>query len=120
MQHLPIFFDVKQQLCVVIGGGEIATRKVSLLCRAQAKVQVVSPELCPALQNMLADGKIEHISKTYADNDLDNAVLVIGATDNLDVNRQIAQTAKAKREPVVQRSRSGGVLRRARPAGQGR
>lgn len=100
MQHLPIFFDVKQQLCVVIGGGEIATRKVSLLCRAQAKVQVVSPELCPALKNMLADGKIEHISKTYADSDLDNAVLVIGATDNLDVNRQIAQTAKSKGIPV--------------------
>src|SRR5210317_1522855 len=49
---------------------------------------------------MLADGKIEHISKTYSDSDLDNAVLVIGATDNLDVNRQIAQTAKAKGIPV--------------------
>jgi len=43
MQHLPIFFDIKKQLCVVIGGGEIATRKVTLLMRAQASVRVVAP-----------------------------------------------------------------------------
>jgi siroheme synthase (precorrin-2 oxidase/ferrochelatase) len=43
----------------------------------------------------LADGKIEHISKTYSDSDLDNAVLVIGATDNLDVNRHSISSIKS-------------------------
>ena len=100
MQHLPIFFDVKQQLCVVIGGGEIATRKVALLLRAEAKVRVVAPELCASLQTLLHNGRIEHAAKTYQLSDLDDAVLVIGATDDLQVNREIAQAARERRIPV--------------------
>jgi len=100
MQHLPIFFDVKQQLCIVVGGGEIATRKVALLLRAQARVRVVAPELCASLASMLSNGKIEHIARSYQDSDLDEAVLVIGATDNLEVNRQVAEAARQRKIPV--------------------
>lgn len=100
MQHLPIFFDIKQQLCIVIGGGEIATRKVALLLRAQGRVCVISPELCPSLSRLKDSGKIEHVAKTYEESDLGQAVLVIGATGDLDVNRQIAEAARSRKIPV--------------------
>lgn len=100
MQHLPIFFDVKQQLCLVIGGGEIATRKVSLLLRAQAKVRVVAPELCASLAHMAECGRIEHVVAEYSAQSLDDAVLVIGATNDLTINRQIAEDARARKLPV--------------------
>jgi uroporphyrin-III C-methyltransferase/precorrin-2 dehydrogenase/sirohydrochlorin ferrochelatase len=100
MQHLPIFLDIKEQLCVVIGGGEIATRKVTLLLRAQARVRVIAPELCQSLASLQTNGSIEHIARAYRESDLDEAILVIGATDDLDVNREVARAARARRIPV--------------------
>ena len=100
MQHLPIFFDVKQQLCLVIGGGEIATRKVSLLLRAGARVRVVAPELCQGLQRLSDEGRIEHLARPYRTEDLDEAVLVMAATNDLSKNREIAQAARSRRLPV--------------------
>ena len=100
MQHLPIFFDVKQQLCIVVGGGEIAARKVSVLLRAQAQVRVIAPELCTSLSGLAEDDTIEHIARNYENSDLDEAILVIGATDDLQVNRQIAKYARNLKIPV--------------------
>lgn len=100
MQHLPIFFDVKQQLCVVIGGGEIATRKVALLLRAGATVRVTAPQLCQSLATLHENGKIEHVARAYRETDLDGAVLVIGATNDLALNRQIASDARSRGIPV--------------------
>ena len=100
MRHLPIFFDIEQQPCVVIGGGEIATRKVALLRRAGGRVRVVAPELCPSLARMADNGEIEHIARDYREEDLDEAVLVIGATNDVAVNRQVAAAARARRIPV--------------------
>jgi len=100
MQHLPIFFDVKQQLCLVIGGGEIATRKVSLLLRAGARVRVIAPELCTSLERLAEKGKIEYKSRAYRPEDIDDAALVIGATNDLATNREIATRAKRQRIPV--------------------
>jgi uroporphyrin-III C-methyltransferase/precorrin-2 dehydrogenase/sirohydrochlorin ferrochelatase len=100
MQHLPIFFDVKQQPCVVIGGGEIATRKITLLLRAGAEITVVAPELCDSVAKLATDGKIQHIARKYQADDLNQAVLAIGATDNLERNQQIAQDARARKIPV--------------------
>ena len=100
MQHLPIFFDIKQQLCVVIGGGEIATRKVTLLLRTGAKVRVIAPEMCHSLSTLQANGKIEHLARQYQEGDLDGAVLAIAATDVAQTNRLVAAAARASRIPV--------------------
>jgi uroporphyrin-III C-methyltransferase / precorrin-2 dehydrogenase / sirohydrochlorin ferrochelatase len=100
MQHLPIFFDVKEQLCVVIGGGEIATRKVALLLRAQARVRVIAPQLCTSIQRLLDNGRIEYVARGYQDGDLEDAVLAIGATDDEAVNQDVARAARARHIPV--------------------
>jgi uroporphyrin-III C-methyltransferase/precorrin-2 dehydrogenase/sirohydrochlorin ferrochelatase len=100
MQHLPIFLSVRDQLCVVIGGGEIATRKVAQLLRSGASVRVVSPELCRGIAKFHADGRIEHIARHYEDGDIAGAYLAFAATDNERVNHAVAEAGRALRVPV--------------------
>ncbi len=100
MQHLPIFLDVKQQPCVVIGGGEIAARKIRLLLQSGAQVKVVSPKLCHSLQTLLEQGEIDVQPRSYQADDLSGATLVIGATGDPGINRQIGQKARALNIPV--------------------
>ena len=100
MEHLPVFLSVKNRFCVIVGGGEIATRKVSLLLRAGARVRVVSPELCPNLTTLRDQGKIEHIPRGYQDGDLDEACLAVAATDDSEVNRTVAAAGRQLSTPV--------------------
>jgi uroporphyrin-III C-methyltransferase/precorrin-2 dehydrogenase/sirohydrochlorin ferrochelatase len=100
MEHLPIFLSVKDQFCVVVGGGEIATRKVSLLLRAGAHLQIVAPELCPNLAALRDEGRIEHLARGYRDGDLDDAYLAIAATDNAETNHAVAAAGRALGIPV--------------------
>ena len=100
MEHLPIFLSVRGQFCVVVGGGEIATRKVTLLLRADAHVQVVAPQLCPNLTKLRDEGRIEHLGRAYRDGDLDDAYLAIAATDNAEINHEVAAAGRAQGIPV--------------------
>jgi uroporphyrin-III C-methyltransferase/precorrin-2 dehydrogenase/sirohydrochlorin ferrochelatase len=100
MEHLPIFLSVKDQFCVVIGGGEIATRKVALLLRAGAHVQVVSPELCPNLGKFRDEGRIEHVARGYEDGDLDDAYLAFAATNDEQTNHRVAEAGRGLQIPV--------------------
>ena len=100
MEHLPIFLSVQNQFCVVVGGGEIATRKVSLLLRAGAHLQIVAPELCPNLAALRDEGRIEHLARGYRNGDLDDAYLAIAATDNAETNHAVATAGRALGIPV--------------------
>ena len=81
MHYLPLFLDVRNRLCVVIGGGAVAVRKVRLLRRAEARVRVVAPELDATLVRMAADGELEHLSRRFIEADLDGSTLVVAATN---------------------------------------
>ena len=96
MDFLPIFLNIRHQPCLVIGGGEVAARKVSMLLKAQAQVTVIAPEICPALQ--LAD--IRHIAATFQTSHLQGAKLVIAATDDHAVNIAVHANATAQNIPV--------------------
>ena len=100
MQALPIFFNIARRPCIVIGGGDIALRKVSMLLRAQGDVTVVSPDLHADLQVLRSEGKIKHIAQTFVPSQLQGACLVIAATDDGAVNEAVSQTAKAENIPV--------------------
>jgi uroporphyrin-III C-methyltransferase/precorrin-2 dehydrogenase/sirohydrochlorin ferrochelatase len=100
MEHLPIFLSVKGQYCVVVGGGEIATRKVTLLLRAGAQVQVIAPELCHNLSKLRDEGRIEHLARSYEPGDIDDAYLAIAATDREDINHLVAQAGRNMQIPV--------------------
>jgi len=100
MEHLPIFLDIKNQPCLVVGGGEIAVRKVNSLLRAGAAVTVVSPRLAPDLEQKRAAGELEHLERDFRDADLDGRHLTIAATDDRQVNRRVAELARERRIPV--------------------
>lgn len=84
----------------MIGGGEVAARKVERLLTCQARVCVVSPELVFELAALKKEGRIEHQKSEYTGEHLDGACLVIGATDSEQTNARISQDAKTKGIPV--------------------
>ena len=100
MDYLPIFLKIRNQTCVVFGGGKIASRKITLLLRAGGKVRVISPELSEALAQRSERGELEHIARDYASSDLESAALVVAATNHPSVNREIATAAEARGLPV--------------------
>ena len=100
MQALPIFMNINQRLCVVIGAGEVAARKVTMLLRAQASVTVYAPEICPTLADLVEAGRIRYQQARFADQQLSGACLVIAATNDLQVNTAVSLAAKANNLPV--------------------
>ena len=100
MDFFPIFLKLENRDCLVVGAGKVAARKVTLLLRAGARVQVVAPELCDELAALLAEGDISHLAREFEDNDIDARVLVIAATNRQAVNRRVSELANAKNLPV--------------------
>ncbi len=100
MQALPIFMNISQRLCVVIGAGEVAARKVTMLLRAQASVTVYAPEICPTLADLVEAGRIRYQQARFADQQLSGACLVIAATNDLQVNTAVSLAAQANNIPV--------------------
>ncbi|MFA5241298.1 MAG: siroheme synthase CysG [Sulfuricella sp.] len=100
MEFLPVFLDIKGKTCAVIGGGDVAARKVSMLLNAGGKVTVVAPELCPTLKRQSESGEIHYVQSRFAPAHLQEAIVVIAATDDREVNKQVSEVAKAHRLPV--------------------
>ncbi|RKZ59588.1 MAG: uroporphyrinogen-III C-methyltransferase [Gammaproteobacteria bacterium] len=100
MEYLPIFIQIKNRPCLVVGGGSIAARKVALLRKAQADVTVISPDLCDELQQLNEEQQIQHTAREFEDFDLESCVLVIAATDQRSVNERVSSLAHQLRLPV--------------------
>jgi len=100
MDYLPVFMNLRGRTSVVIGGGEVALRKIGMLLKAHANVTVVAPELCPELSDWRAQGKVAHVAARFEPSQLDGAQLVIAATDDEEVNRQVSIAAQARNIPV--------------------
>jgi len=101
LDFLPIFMDLKQRNILVVGGGDVAERKIDLMLRAGAKVTVVSPQLCGVLQGLSDAGKILHLVDEYDEQLLLQGVtLVVAATDNKAVNQEVSEDAQALGIPV--------------------
>ncbi len=100
MEFLPIFMNVRGQRCLVVGGGEVAERKASLLLQAGAAITLVSPELTDELKLLVDKGKIAFRQSEFSESDLEGVTLVIAATDNEAVNRQVSELARARQLPV--------------------
>ncbi len=100
MQALPIFMNITNRLCVVIGGGEVATRKVTMLLKANAAITLYSPELCHELQDLANAGKITYVNARFEQSQLANACMVVAATNDEPVNIAVSVAAKAQNIPV--------------------
>ncbi len=100
MDLLPIFITLHNRRCVVIGGGGIAARKVSLLLKAGAQVTVVAPQLCASLENLQQTKTIQWLPVMFESQQLEGAMLAIAATDDEAVNRAVSNAAQTRNIPV--------------------
>lgn len=98
MQSLPIFINLIDQRCVVIGGGEVAFRKITMLRKAQAnRIDCYATEFNQGIQTLAEQAEIKSYQTGFQDSQLDGASLVIAATDDARVNAQVSAAAKARR-----------------------
>ena len=96
MNLLPIFLDIRGRLCLVVGGGEVAHRKASVLLEAGATVRAVAPQFYEAFAGL----RIERITERFRPSHLDGVALAIAATDDGAVNREVSEEARARNIPV--------------------
>ncbi|MEN8198726.1 MAG: bifunctional precorrin-2 dehydrogenase/sirohydrochlorin ferrochelatase [Thermodesulfobacteriota bacterium] len=100
MSLYPVYLDIRDQLCLVIGGGKVARRKVESLIPCGALVRLVSPEVDEALADLAASGRVDWQQRNYAPGDLQGAKLVFAATDNDEIQEQVVREANELAIPV--------------------
>ncbi|MDN3701742.1 NAD(P)-dependent oxidoreductase [Vibrio artabrorum] len=95
MRYFPMFLDVENKPILVVGGGEVACRKVDSLLRAGASVTLVSPKVAPYLKQLIDDGKLHWIQNFYSSQIISKNYLQVWATtDNPSLNHQVYNDAK--------------------------
>ena len=100
MDYLPLFFDLRKQRCLLVGGGAVATRKARLLAKAGALIRVVAPAVEMELSDLAQASGGEVIVDIYKASHLQDCVLVICATDSEAVNKQVSADCQARHLPV--------------------
>ena len=100
MDFLPIFLNIREQPCLVVGGGAVAARKTAMLLRAGGRVTVLAPALAADFDAYLEEGRVTYRATSFRPEDVNDYVIVIAATDDQAVNRAVADAAKAKRIAV--------------------
>ncbi|HXY95826.1 MAG TPA: siroheme synthase CysG [Steroidobacteraceae bacterium] len=100
MDYLPVFLRLAGEAAVVVGGGQVAARKVDWLLKTGARVTVVAPELAPGLALRAARGELTHLAQSFAPAGLAGAAAVIAASDDPGVNAAVAGAARARCIPV--------------------
>lgn len=97
MSLYPLHLNIGGKLCVIVGGGAVAERKVGALLDAQARVRVVSPEISPRLAEWAASGQIETVLLPYAPDQLNGVFLAFAATNDFAVNARVIADAQERR-----------------------
>lgn len=94
--YYPVSLNIRGRKCLVIGGGQVAARKVKGLLEHGAVVEVISPELCPELADLTGNREITSRIREYRTGDLEGAFMAIIATDDRRVNREAAAEARKR------------------------
>lgn len=100
MDYFPIFLDLRGAPCLVVGGGEVALRKVRLLLAAGARLTVVAPDVVPELAALVEEGACAHLCQPFADALVSGQRLVVAATNLREVNRTVSEAAQTAGIPV--------------------
>ena len=92
----PVVLVNRGEGAVVVGGGEVAVRKVAGLLEANLEVTVISPRLCPVLEEVAAQGRIAVLRRAYRPDDLAGARLVFACADDPQVNQAVWREAQER------------------------
>ncbi|MGA7624105.1 MAG: bifunctional precorrin-2 dehydrogenase/sirohydrochlorin ferrochelatase [Candidatus Acidiferrales bacterium] len=96
MSLFPMFVKLRDRLCIVVGGGEVAAAKIPGLIAAQAKIRVIAPEVNQQITGRVREGLVEWRRKQFESGDLADAYLVVAATNVPDVNHEVYGEAEAR------------------------
>lgn len=108
MKLYPLNLDIENQSCVVIGGGEVALRKIRGLLEAGALVKVIAPEICAEVEELFQRGEIVWLREKFSAELLGDEIILIATTNNPEVNRRAAELARAKKFLVNVVNEAGG------------
>lgn len=98
MDYFPVFVELNGQPCLVVGGGEIAARKISLLAKAGASITVIAKTVSHHVTDLASRYPLTVIEKSFDETDLNNGFrLVVSATDNHETNQRVADAANGLR-----------------------
>lgn len=100
MEYLPIFLRLRAEPVLVVGGGEVAARKVALLQAAGAQVTVVAPSCVTTLEQQATRGELRWLQRNFHADDITEARLVVAATDTQAVNAEVSRLCHALARPV--------------------
>jgi precorrin-2 dehydrogenase/sirohydrochlorin ferrochelatase len=92
---LALFVELEGALCVCIGGGNVAARRVASLLRARAQIRVIAPHVMPEIAALASAPSLELVPRAYQDGDVQGARLVVVATNNREVDERVARDALA-------------------------
>jgi siroheme synthase-like protein len=95
-QYYPVFLDVADHPCLVVGGGPVAEGKVAGLLAAGARVTVVSPTVTARLAGWAAEGRVLHLARAYRAGDVEGRRLALVATDDAAVTRAVVADGRAR------------------------
>ena len=91
--HYPVILKLKGKKCVIIGGGQVAARKLITLCEAGAAVTAIAPAFCDELVKAAAKYPCQLLKDYYKAKYIQQAFIVIAATNDAAINRQITANA---------------------------
>ncbi len=99
MQNYPIFVNLQNQPCLVVGAGPVALRKIRLMRSAGAKITVIAPEMCDDLEQEFIND-IDYLQREFTDDDIHGYRLITAATSAPEVNQRVSELAQAANIPV--------------------
>ncbi|PPV07503.1 siroheme synthase [Xanthomonas bromi] len=100
MPLFPLFANLQGRAVLVIGGGEVATRKVLALLKAGAQIRLYAHALSPELAELMQAGRFEQLDDEFDPAWIDTVWLVVAATDDADLNQRVAAAAGARQRLV--------------------
>lgn len=93
MKYFPVFLDANRINALVVGGGDVAARKIELLLKTTTSITVMSETLAPSVARLVQENKLTHLAHNYQTGFLNGINLVIAATDNTQVNKAVYDEA---------------------------
>ena len=95
-KYFPLFLDLQDKPCLVVGAGEIATRKAAQLLHYGARLTVVAPEASGTVREWAQEGRVHWHQREFRDSDVEGMLLVVASTDSSQVNRAIFDAASGR------------------------
>lgn len=108
MKLYPLNLDIENKNCVVVGGGEVALRKIRGLLEAGAVVKVIAPKICAGVEELFQRGEVSLVREKFSAEMLGDEIILIAATNDKELNQQISEAAQSKKILVNVVDEAGG------------